>query len=842
MPSSILAQCDPAEIDLCEIGNNNIIQACYHAQIAKTSNGYTITGEDFAPSGLDYSTVLTNIPGPRYPMPTGIVPLWGAIGGRTQAVFLGTDGLIYAIGQEDLLIDETRTNGSRWGVTNFSLPPGVTVCDVNKWQGTAGSGSDNNNNSNTTGETDGFLVFSTITGDAYITGDGAAAIQRGASNTNWTRLRMPDGITVENFGVGYRTLLVLGSDGNLYASGSDTYFGDGTLEDVSELTRLKVQPPVSIFGISQIEAGYNSYFVLDGDGTVHVLGENSEGALGIGVVTDLLNWSKVGSDCPNGILTNVAYISTMSTHDNRISSSAILVDRTIRSWGSNSRQSITTGEDMLLPCPINPTGNNRNAVAISNGGHISPYINTNAQICNIGHNRQGAFGDVNDEEGDYGEYRCRIIPGTPEICGTKEANLSLNKSVNNTNPSTGEDITFTITVTNNGPDNSTGSFVRDKLKKAFYYVSDDSDGDYNPTSGLWIVGPLAVGESATLNITVKVIAEGVLTNYAQILVDNEVDINSTPGNASSTEDDDDIAQIIASPCPIAMSEIILCPEDSIRIDNTWVYEAGTYLESLPLPSGCDSLHISTVSYVPKPPIPTFELDCKNFNYILSVENQAEWSPTWNNGTTGYQVSYQPSANQAVLTLNANPNCTEELVIELPDMPSREDIPTFEDTTLLELIPLTLSTLIDADIWQIQWSPTDIFDCPTCPTATLITLNSTEVTLELEHPSGCNSETSFFLTIERAPILIDAPNVFIPNGKNADNAVWTISNSDNIQIQDCKIYDRWGSVMYSSNDPDPFWDGTTNGKPCEPGVYVFLVTYTDSRQKQHTFSGDVTLVR
>jgi len=104
-----IAQCDPVLIDPCEIGNNSIIQACYHAQIAKTTNGYSIAGEDFAPNGNSDQIVLTNIPSETYPMPQDVFPVWGAIGGRTQAVFLGSDEKIYAIGEQDLLIDESNT-------------------------------------------------------------------------------------------------------------------------------------------------------------------------------------------------------------------------------------------------------------------------------------------------------------------------------------------------------------------------------------------------------------------------------------------------------------------------------------------------------------------------------------------------------------------------------------------------------------------------------------------------------------------------------------------------------------------------------------------------------------
>ena len=135
----VVAQCDSSSIDPCEVGKNNIIQASYHAQIIKTSNGYSVTGQNLTPEGISYLDVLTNIPSTLYPMPDGVFPVWGALGGRTQAVFLGSDSKIYAVGTQDLLIDEVHSNGTAWGATNLELPENLTVCEVNKWEGTAGS-------------------------------------------------------------------------------------------------------------------------------------------------------------------------------------------------------------------------------------------------------------------------------------------------------------------------------------------------------------------------------------------------------------------------------------------------------------------------------------------------------------------------------------------------------------------------------------------------------------------------------------------------------------------------------------------------------------------------------
>ena len=837
-----IAQCDPSEIDLCDIGNNSIIQASFHAQIAKTSNGYSITGQDFAPNGTDFSVVLSNIPSSLYPLPSEVYPVWGAMGGRTQAVFLASNNKIYAVGEEDLLIDNSRTNGPAWGLTSLNLPSGITVCDVNKWQGTAGSGNGNDsNNSNATGDKDGFLVFSTLDGDAYITGDGARAIQSGASNTDWTKINMPAGVSVLNFGVGYRTFLILGSDGNLYASGSKTYLGDGTWESLSAITLLPVQPDVSVFGISQIEAGFHSFFVLDADGTIHVLGENSEAALGIGNVKNAGNWSKVGKECPQGILNNVAYISTMSTHDHHISSSAILVDGTIRSWGSNNRQSITSGDNMFIPCPVKPTGNNKNAVAISNGGHISPYVNTNVQICNIGHNRQGAFGDGNDEEGDYGEYKCRIIPGMPEICGTKEANLTLEKTVNNMNPNTGDDIVFSITVKNMGPEASTGSFVRDNLSPAFYYISDDSNGDYNSSTGLWKVGPLNVDESRTLNITVKVIAEGHHTNYAQILVDNEVDITSTPGNNSGNEDDDDVVGLNVNLCPLTKSDTLLCPGDSLFVNGNWVYESGLYFETNPVSLSCDSLHITKVKYVEEPPIPLVEIDCKKQSINLSIGSHTTWLPNWENGDTSFETVYYQGNEQTILTLESIPNCKEEITIDLPPMANIDEVPNFSDTVVLEFSKLELDLGLDNEEWEIQWSPSAMFNCADCSNTILFADESTRVTISLEHVSGCTFESSFFLSIEKAPEQIFVPNVFSPNG-DTFNREWKIFTSSNISIEECTIYDRWGNLVFRSKEQNPIWDGRVKDKECGQGVYIYIISYRSSNGETKEVFGDLTLLR
>ena len=84
------------------------------------------------------------------------------------------------------------------------------------------------------------------------------------------------------------------------------------------------------------------------------------------------------------------------------------------------------------------------------------------------------------------------------------ADLSLTKTVSNTNPDNGDQITFTLTVTNSGPHAATGVEVTDVMPTGLDFVSANPAGAYDENTGIWTVGSLNSGESAQLTITAKV--------------------------------------------------------------------------------------------------------------------------------------------------------------------------------------------------------------------------------------------------------------------------------------------------------------------------------------------------
>jgi uncharacterized repeat protein (TIGR01451 family) len=96
-----------------------------------------------------------------------------------------------------------------------------------------------------------------------------------------------------------------------------------------------------------------------------------------------------------------------------------------------------------------------------------------------------------------------------------QADLELAKKVNNPTPNVGQTVTFTLTVTNHGPDAATGVTVHDLLPAGLTFVSATTGhGTYNSTTGVWTVGTLANRAMATLTIHARVDSPVSMTNIA----------------------------------------------------------------------------------------------------------------------------------------------------------------------------------------------------------------------------------------------------------------------------------------------------------------------------------------
>ncbi|WP_254510904.1 beta strand repeat-containing protein [Anatilimnocola floriformis] len=133
-----------------------------------------------------------------------------------------------------------------------------------------------------------------------------------------------------------------------------------------------------------------------------------------------------------------------------------------------------------------------------------------------------------------------------------ESDLELSMVVDDASPNVGDDVTYTITVVNGGPDTALNVAVKDQLPAGLTFVSSNpSQGTYNSTTGIWSVGTMTAGATVTLDLVATVSSLGAKTNTAEISASGSTDSDSTPNNGIATEDD--IDTVVVTPEQIDLS-------------------------------------------------------------------------------------------------------------------------------------------------------------------------------------------------------------------------------------------------------------------------------------------------
>jgi gliding motility-associated-like protein len=108
--------------------------------------------------------------------------------------------------------------------------------------------------------------------------------------------------------------------------------------------------------------------------------------------------------------------------------------------------------------------------------------------------------------------------------------------------------------------------------------------------------------------------------------------------------------------------------------------------------------------------------------------------------------------------------------------------------------------------------------------------------------GCIDSSCMYLTRQEVTT-VWIPDAFTPNG-DGHNEVFTpiITNSTEYEML---IYDRWGNMVYRTDDLNKGWDGKANNgaEKTQQDVYIYRITVSDFRgKKMPPYIGSVTLLR
>ena len=331
------------------------------------------------------------------------------------------------------------------------------------------------------------------------------------------------------------------------------------------------------------------------------------------------------------------------------------------------------------------------------------------------------------------------------------------------------------------------------------------------------------------------------------------------------ERDSVVVTINPLPIVVAIVDTTICRRDAALLDATG---ATTYnwspADFLTDPSVADPMAIpdSTITYtvtgiddngcvntdqvtvnvwqLPEITADDYHEICLGQDITLSVEGGVGY--VWSTGQQGDSIKVDPNNTTTYWAIPIGPNgCLgdtfyQEVYVER-DLPE----PLFTPSTDEGPYPLEVSFLNESNfstnyIWDFgdgnfsdEMNPIHTFNEPGDFTVTLIADNDI----------GCPVELPFSF-IKALDYRIFYPNAFTPNGDGSNDEFYIVNSS--MEFFEIQIFNRWGQLIFQSNDPNFRWDGTRNGDPVAEGAYVYKVTATTFKGERIQRSGSVTLIR
>lgn len=85
-----------------------------------------------------------------------------------------------------------------------------------------------------------------------------------------------------------------------------------------------------------------------------------------------------------------------------------------------------------------------------------------------------------------------------------------------------------------------------------------------------------------------------------------------------------------------------------------------------------------------------------------------------------------------------------------------------------------------------------------------------------------------------------PTAFTPNGDGLNEVFKPATFYDG--VYDLRIYDRWGALVFQSNDPQAHWDGSVFGSPGAPSAYNYVLFFEGCVREKEMISGTVLLLK
>jgi gliding motility-associated-like protein len=248
--------------------------------------------------------------------------------------------------------------------------------------------------------------------------------------------------------------------------------------------------------------------------------------------------------------------------------------------------------------------------------------------------------------------------------------------------------------------------------------------------------------------------------------------------------------------------------------------------------------------------------CVNFTDLSTVSSGtiSQWS--WNFGDGNTSTSQSPSncyllpgLYSVSLTVTSAAGCSNSInfpnYINVFANPVAEFTASPQPTT--ELNPTIYFTNASTGATSWTWSFGDVLGSSSSdqnPSFMYPGAGCYDVLLTVSTANGCIDTTVHQVCID-PDVSLYVPNAFTPNGDGRNETFFPQGIGIDPDKYELWVFDRWGNLIFYTDDMTKAWDGTVQGKGgdiCQEDVYVWTIKCIDLLGKKHNLIGHVSLIR
>ncbi|MEY4603647.1 MAG: hypothetical protein RIT43_939 [Bacteroidota bacterium] len=197
-------------------------------------------------------------------------------------------------------------------------------------------------------------------------------------------------------------------------------------------------------------------------------------------------------------------------------------------------------------------------------------------------------------------------------------------------------------------------------------------------------------------------------------------------------------------------------------------------------------------------------------------------------TTTYTVNVSDECQTFVVTDQTTVNVVQ---------PNADFIIT--SSTLFDNLPITFQNLTTNGV-TYAWDFGDGNNSVVVhPTNTYLEPGTYIVTLIATDEKGCTDTIAKPITLEEG-YYVYIPNTFTPDGFRFNNVFQ--ASTVGVQTLNVKIFNRWGEIVFESEELDFQWDGTYKGSPVQDGTYIWKIRYFTNSGREILITGHINCIR